>query len=302
MLIVEEERVRAVVTLRSAREAVTGAFVALSQGRVIAPRELAMILPGGGEIHVKGAHVSGSPWVSFKVATGSFAGSPNNGYTSVIDATTGAPRALLFDGGWLTEIRTAAASAAAAHALANANSTTVAILGAGIQAGYQLAALRDVFPIEQASVWSRTAASRDRFASMHQAVAARSAQEAVSGADIVVCCTPAREPILDFAWLRPGTHVAAVGADTADKRELGANVLDGCDVLVCDDIDVSLAVGELQHYPAASARAVALGSVLSGTADARSDADQITVVDLCGLGVQDAAMADLVMASIEVGS
>lgn len=301
MLIIDEEMIRSTVTLRSAREAIANAFVMLSQGRVIAPGELAMVMANGGEVHVKGAHLSGSPWVSFKVATGGFPDSPNNGYTSVIDASTGAPCALLRDGGWLTEIRTAAASAVAAQALANAKTTTIAILGAGIQAGYQVAALRDAFPIERVTVWSRTAASRDRFAAAHHAAAAPTVRDAVKDADIVICCTPSTEPILDFDWLAPGTHVTAVGADTAGKRELHANVVDRCDVLVCDDVDVSLAVGELHHHPTARAKAVDLGDVLTGVADGRSNSEQITVVDLCGLGVQDAAVADVVMASIGAG-
>lgn len=301
MLIVDEETIRSAVTLRNAREAVANAFAMLSQGRVIAPAELSMVLADGGEVHVKGAHLAGSPWVSFKVATGGFTDSPNNGYTSVIDASTGAPWALLRDGGWLTEIRTAAASAVAAQALAKSDSTTLAILGAGIQAGYQVAALRDAFPIERVTVWSRTAASRDRFAAAHDAIAAPTVRDAVREADIVICCTPSTEPILDFDWLAPGTHVTAVGADTAGKRELDTNVLDRCDVLVCDDVEVSLAVGELHHHPTARAKAVDLGEVLTGAADGRSKVEHVTVVDLCGLGVQDAAVADLVMASIESG-
>ncbi|MEO6651597.1 MAG: ornithine cyclodeaminase family protein [Ilumatobacteraceae bacterium] len=300
MLIVDEDTIRSAVTLRDARVTVAHAFELLSRGEVIAPTELSMTLPNGGEVHVKGAHLAGSPWVSFKVATGAFGG-PNHGYTSVIDAATGAPCALLRDGGWLTEIRTAAASAVASQALANPGSTSVAILGAGIQAGYQIAAMREAFPIEQVTVWSRTAASRDRFASAHDATAEPTVQDAVRNADIVICCTPSTEPILDIGWLAPGTHVTAVGADTASKRELDGGVLERCDVLVCDDIEVSLAVGELHHQAAARARAVTLGDVLTGESDGRIDAQQITVADLCGLGIQDAAMADLVMATIETG-
>jgi ornithine cyclodeaminase len=123
----------------------------------------------------------------------------------------------------------------------------------------------------------------------------------VKDADIVICCTPSTEPILDFDWLAPGTHVTAVGSDTASKQELDTNVLDNCDVLVCDDIEVSLTVGELHHHPAARAKAADLGDVLTGAADGRKNDEQVTVADLCGLGVQDAAMADLVMASIETG-
>ena len=82
------------------------------------------------------------------------------------------------------------------------------------------------------------------------------------------------------------------------KRELAASVLEACDLLVCDAVDVSAHVGELQHAPDQVNRATSLGDVLIGKAPRRSTPDQMTVADLCGLGIQDAAMAELVMSRI----
>ena len=95
--------------------------------------------------------------------------------------------------------------------------------------------------------------------------------------------------------LPPGTHVVAMGADMVGKRELADDVVTGCDRFVADQIAVTSRVGELAHVPSAHANAVELGDVLTGRAEGRTDAAQITVSDHCGLGIQDAAMAELVM-------
>ena len=300
MQIVGGEVVRGVVSLTAAREAVHDAFCALAEGTVVAPDEFTMLLANGGELHVKGAHLGG-PYFAFKSASGQFPEGGNSGFSVVLSSSTGAPVAIIDDGGWLTEIRTAAASAVSARALARPESTRLAILGGGCQAAFQVAALREAFAIESVSAWSRTAATAERFAGENDAVAAGTVAAAVADADIVICCTPSREPLLDMDMLRPGAHVIAMGADVAGKRELSDDVVTGCDLLVADQIEITSKVGELAHVPSERDRCVELGDVLTGRAAARTAADQITVSDHCGLGIQDAAMAQLVMEAIAGG-
>ena len=297
MRVVAENMVRSAVSLSSAREAVHDAFVALHAGVTLAPPEFAMTFDNGGELHIKGAHLGGR-WAAFKLATGQFPGGTNSGFTIVIDTETGVAEALLDDCGWLTEMRTAAAGAVAAKALARSDSKRVGLLGAGVQAGYQIEALRDVFDLESVNVWSRTRESAQRFASHHVSNAVATVSEAIADADIIVCCTPSSEPLLDLAQVGPGTHITAVGADNPSKRELADDLLAGCDVLVCDLVTVSSEVGELSHVPELRRRAVELGAVLAGDAPGRALDTDITVVDLCGLGIQDAAVANLVMANL----
>ena len=97
------------------------------------------------------------------------------------------------------------------------------------------------------------------------------------------------------SMLAPGTHVIAMGADMTEKRELAPDVLDQAAVICADSIDVTSRVGELQHTPDHVTRAVELGHVLIGALPGRTSDQDLTVVDLCGLGIQDAAMAQLVM-------
>ena len=297
--IFDESDIRPVVTLAGAREAMRSAFIALATGDVIAPNELAMKLGHGGELHVKGAYLGGD-WIAFKAATGQFPGGGNSGFTAVLSADSGEPTAILRDGGWLTEIRTAAASALSASVLARPESSSLAILGGGFQAGYQVAAYRDVFSLTDVRVWSRSLETADRFAAANDAVSVPSISDAVADADIVVCCTPSSEPLVTYEMLSAGTHVTAVGADMVGKRELSYDLLEQCDIIACDSVEVSATVGELQHAGALQQRAVDLGTILSGAAEARTSDQQITVSDLCGLGVQDAAMAELVMSSLGV--
>lgn len=294
MRVIEEAAIREVVSVADARRAVHGAFCALAGGGVIAPDEMAMKLEHGGELHVKGAYLGGGV-IAFKSATGGFPGGGNSGFTAVIDAHTGAPVAMLHDGGWLTEMRTAAASAVSARALGRPDATRLAILGGGIQAAFQVDAMRDAFTLESVAVWSRTPQTAQRFAEQNHAEPVASVEAAVADADIVICCTPSREPLVSASMLAVGTHVIAMGADMTGKRELAADVLDRAAVICVDSIDVAGRVGELQHAPNQIARAVELGDVLLGTSAGRSSDLDLTVTDLCGLGIQDAAMAQLVM-------
>ena len=256
-----------------------------------------MHLPNGGELHVKGAYLGGR-YLAFKAATGAFSGG-NSGFTAVIDAQTGVPAAILDDGGWLTEIRTAAASAVSAQALARPGSCRLAILGGGFQAAFQVAALREAFELDSVTVWSRSAETRERFAADHDATPAPTVADALAGADIVIGCTPSREQLIHLDMLDRGTHVVAMGADMVGKRELAEEVLRGADLVVADSVAVTSKVGELAHVPAAADRAVELGDVLTGRHPGRTSPDQITISDHCGLGIQDAAMAELVMAGHE---
>jgi ornithine cyclodeaminase len=131
------------------------------------------------------------------------------------------------------------------------------------------------------------------------AVAVSTVREAVVDSDLVVTVTPSREPLVRGDWLRPGTHVTAVGADGPDKRELDAAVLARADKVVVDRRDQCLRFGELHHAVAAGVLApervwAELGELAAGTRPGRTSDAEITVADLTGVGVQDAAVAAFV--------
>jgi len=107
---------------------------------------------------------------------------------------------------------------------------------------------------------------------------------------------------LAAADIRPGTHINAIGSDTADKQELAADVLALADVVVADSLDQCRTRGEISRALAAGAihagKAVELGSLLAGEATGRTSADQVTVFDSTGVAVQDIAIATAVLEAL----
>lgn len=289
MKIVDLPSIQAVVNPMVAFDAVRASMLTLAAGGVNAPDEFAMHLDSGGELHIKGAHLGGSPWIAMKVATGGFPDAPNAGCTMLVDAVTGAPAVILDDNGWLTEMRTAAAGAIATDTLANDGPLRVAVLGTGIQARFQIDALRDRREVAELRVWGRTATNAEALAAEVGATVAESPEAAVADVDVVLTCTSSKEAILEM--VAPGTHITAMGSDMVGKRELGPAILDAAAVLAADDVTICARVGELQHMPHRVTVAVNLYDVVAGNAPGRSSTADITVADLCGIGTYDAAIA-----------
>jgi ornithine cyclodeaminase len=117
----------------------------------------------------------------------------------------------------------------------------------------------------------------------------------VRAADLVVTATPSTAPIVSAAWLRPGMHLTAVGADGPGKQELEAACLARAEVVVADRLAQCVRLGELQHAVKAGLRrpedVVELGAVVAGRCQGRTTAGQITIADLTGVGIQDTAIA-----------
>ena len=298
MQVIDLPTIQSRITHAATFDAVTRALTAIARSEVEAPEELAFTLNNGGEIHIKGARLAESPWVVFKVASGSFPHGTASGCSIVVEATTGVPTALLDDGGWLTEMRTAAAGAVAADVMAVNGPLRVAILGTGGQARFQLAALRDRRELTEVRVWGRDASKAVALAAETNSQSAASVDEAVDGVDLIVTTTSAREPILYAHHLRPGVHVTAMGSDMKGKRELHHAVLDAATVIAAEDISTAARVGELQHTPQHVDRAVPLAALVADAEPgewSRKPGD-ITVADLCGIGAYDAAIAGVALA------
>lgn len=304
------EDVQRLIGMPDAIAAMREAFVAADQGRVVMPQPLELRLDeADGELHVKGAYVRGSPVFAVKTATG-FYGNParglpvSGGLTLVYDAETGELRVVVADGGLLTDLRTAAAGALAADLLARRKARVAAVLGTGGQARYQLNALLAVRPIEQVRVWGRRREAAVRYAQDTASagvsvLVSATAGDAVAGAEVVVTATSSTQPLVEAELLATGAHVTAVGSDMPHKQELDPRILTAADKYVPDSIQNALASGELHHAVTAGVFDVGsvygeLGAIASGRLPGRTAEDELTVADLTGLGVQDAAIAALV--------
>jgi ornithine cyclodeaminase/alanine dehydrogenase-like protein (mu-crystallin family) len=133
---------------------------------------------------------------------------------------TGEPLALM-DGRVITEMRTAAVSAVALAALAPLATTSLGILGSGVQARSHIQALRQVRPaIQNIRIWSRNPANAERLAAEIGAGARAVPIEEAAAADVVLTATASPEPVLQGRWLAPHAVVLAVGATGASMREL----------------------------------------------------------------------------------
>jgi ornithine cyclodeaminase/alanine dehydrogenase-like protein (mu-crystallin family) len=306
--ILRADDVRASIDMRACIDACERAFVAYSSGGAELPSVIHLDVPEArGEIHVKAGHLHGAPYYAVKAASGFYDLEPPaiDGLVIVFDARDGSPAALLLDGGYLTDLRTGAAGGVAARHLAPERVERVAVIGTGAQARQQVDALTEVRPgFTELRVWGRDPAHARRAAGD---IAARhgdtcvvnylpSVREAVEGADVVITCTASRAPLVESAWLAQGAHVTAVGSDGPGKQELDPAIVRAADVLVVDSLDQCSRLGELQHAPDQTARAVELGAVCAGDAAGRTGEAQFTVCDLTGVGVQDVAAANAVMA------
>jgi ornithine cyclodeaminase len=190
----------------------------------------------------------------------------------------------------------------ATDALARPGPARLALLGYGEQAGQHLRAIGHVRPIASVVVWGRHRDRAEDFATRTGDEigividVATSAQNAVSGADIVCTLTPARDPILWGSWLAPGTHVNLVGAGHAGQAEADNDLVARARFIADSREGVQAQGGEFLRAKAAglvddSHIAAEIGEVLAGTARGRTTDGDITVYKSLGHVVQDLASA-----------
>ena len=218
----------------------------------------------------------------------------HQGLIMVFDENTGAPLALM-DGTYITAIRTGGTAAVAARLLARDDASVLAILGAGVQGGSHLETFPRIRDFQEIRIASRDLGKAEALAARHpRAKAVDSFEAAVRGADVVACCTDAREPILRRGWLKEGAHVSSVGGTWGP--ELDAATIAAGRVFVewrgaATNPPPAGAV-ELQGLDANNLTEV--GEVLAGTKPGRLSRDEITVYKSTGHAVEDAAAARLV--------
>jgi alanine dehydrogenase len=216
---------------------------------------------------------------------------------------TGFPLAIC-DGSHHTLMRTGASAAVSAKWLARPGSKVLAIVGAGSVGQGTLATCEPVFAWEQVRVWSRSQESVDRFlASERQKfpgldlIGSTDLEKVVRGADVVVTGTHARRWVVDDAWVEPGTHIAALGADLEGEQELDPRILKRARVFVDDirqcrpdgEINVALREGLIREDDVAGE----IGKVICGELEGRQSDDQVTVFDSTGIALQDSATVPL---------
>ena len=288
-------------------------FAAYSRGEVVVPPvgELVFDDPPG-DVHIKYGYIRGDDFHVVKIASG-FYDNPKRGLPSgdglmlVFSQKNGVLEAILLDEGYLTNLRTAAAGAVAAKYLAPDRVSAVGILGAGAQGRMQLDWLRRVRDFDEAVVWGTGEAELEAYRRDMDYTGIRirttlRAEEVAAAADLIVTCTPSTRPLLEAGWIRPGTHITAVGSDTAEKQELDPAILARADRVVVDSLAQSELRGEAYRAVKAGAlgrgRLVELGRLVGDESLRRGSAAEITVADLTGVAVQDIQIAKAVWLAV----
>jgi ornithine cyclodeaminase len=223
---------------------------------------------------------------------------PMSALIALFDGETGMPRTLM-EGGYVTDVRTGAGTALAARHLARPDSRSLAVIGAGRVARYQIEALAVVFQLRDIKLFARTPARGEALIkSLHNLPISieRSAEAAVGGADMVVTATTASQPVVQGEWLQPGAFVAAVGAYSPEKRELGSSVIRRAACHVIDsrtdcleragDFMIPIKEGVLQRGAIAE-----IAEILSGARPGRGSAQEIIVYKSSGVPIQDLVTA-----------
>jgi ornithine cyclodeaminase/alanine dehydrogenase-like protein (mu-crystallin family) len=312
VLVLSHGEVHAALSPGECETAMTAALAAHARGQAYMPLRSVMAPPGApGILGLMPAYAAGAPGSFALKAVCIMPSNPSRGLdahqgtVTLFDGETGIPTAIL-NGSALTEIRTAAVTAAATRALARPDSRVLAIIGAGVQARAHLRALAGVREWAQVRVFAPTAAHVRALTAgpaEMKLVASASARDAVSGADVVVTVTSAREPVIEHGWLEPGAHLNAVGASTPSRREIDVATVAAA-ALFCDSRE------SLRHEAGEFRLAVEqgaitgddhvraeLGEVLAGLAPGRADAGELTLFRSLGLAVEDLAAAQLAVAT-----
>jgi ornithine cyclodeaminase len=221
--------------------------------------------------------------------------------TLLFDPETGRASALV-SANYLTGVRTGAASAIATKYLSRPDSAVLGIIGTGAQSVYQLRATLAVRPIRKVYAWDPSAENLAAFgrtvAELDLEYAPQTGRQAVAAnADILITVTPSQQALVEKSWVRAGTHISAMGADTKGKQELDAALVAGAAVFV-DEAAQAITIGECQHaYNAGLLTEQSLrgsiGAVIAGLCDGRRTAQEITLFDGTGVALQDLVVADL---------
>ena len=310
MRVVPLEAFRDKVSFAVAVAAVERGFRALGEGTAQLPDPLVFELPEiPAEVHVKAARMPGGRHIVLKLATGFYKnrdrGLPSgDGLFLLLDAETGVPDVLLEEHGYLTDLRTAAAVALTMKYLAPRDAKHVLLVGTGAVGRATARAVVAERPIERLTIWNRTPQRAEALArEIGSIVATRVAHDLepeLGSHRLIATTTASTTPVIRADWVQRGTHITSAGTGSPEKIELEPALLARADKLVVDRRIQTERYGNLHHAIAAGVVTKAkvyaeLGDLAAGRLAGRESADEITVADLTGVGVQDAAIAQAVV-------
>jgi alanine dehydrogenase len=308
-LILNKADVASVLTMKDCMDAMIEAFTELAEGTAVLPLRTAIAPPDGISLYMP-AYLKKMQALACKVVT-VYKNNPLQhnlpttiGKVLLQDPVTGDVICIM-NGGYLTAVRTGAASGVATRYLARKdNQQVVAVFGAGVQARMQLWAVKEARDLSRAYVYDISADAADNFVTEMsnklnlEVIRAKSVDEMLT-ADIICTATSSPTPLFDGNKIKEGTHINGIGSHTPGARELDSAIVKrskfvGDSREACfkeaGDIIIPVNNGEISgsHFYAE------LGEILTGKKEGRTSDKEITIFKSNGLAIQDAAAAKLV--------
>jgi ornithine cyclodeaminase len=310
MLIISHSQVRELLPMRDCMKVVGEALSSLASGDGLQPLRAGLLRPDrrGVLAWMPGSLAAGQSFgikvLSIVENPGELGVDSHQGGVMIFDPSSGSPLALC-EAGAITAVRTAAVSALATDRLARPDATTLAVLGAGTQAGSHIEAMLEVRPIEHIRLWSRSREKAERFAAEQMErhgvpiEVEDDAASAVADADIVCTTTSARKPVFLPDMVEPGMHINAVGASIPSWREIDSGVVPVVTLFTDRRESLTNEAGEFiaavdDGLVPAGLVVPEIGEVLNDDHPGRASETEITLFRSLGLAIEDIASAHLV--------
>ena len=310
-LLLNKSEVGSLIDLDAILAAVEDGYRSFNSGLVYQPEFLNIKFPKEyqGGMDFKAGLDMGGGYVSMKASTGGFYNNPALGLpigmntVLLFEAKTSALRCIM-DGTWITGCRTAAAGAISVKYMARKDAKILCVIGAGNQARRQLLAMMRVRKFEEVRVWDALENFLDQYVKEMseetglKMVKCATLEQAVRGADVIVSTTRGRgTPKVKREWLKPGVHIAAIGADAPDKQEYEVDVFKGARV-VNDSIEYCVHHGETHHAVEEGVIRKEdiygeIGEIVLGKKIGRENDTEITIFDTVGMSIQDNVMGQM---------
>jgi ornithine cyclodeaminase/alanine dehydrogenase len=312
--LLSDRDVERILSMEECIDVVEEAFRNLGLGNAVMPLRtiipieefngVVLIMPS----YIKGLNALATKIVAFYPDNARFKLPVVNAYVIVNNPKTGVVEAVI-EANHLTAMRTGAVSGVATKYLAREDAKVLAIIGCGVQARTQLWAVATVRSIEKVNVYDVDEDRREEFARemrrrfQIEVIPTRSAEEAVREADIVVTATTSSSPVISYEWIKPGTHINAIGAFRPDMREIDSKTILNAKVVVdlreaalkeAGDIIIPIQEGliSINHIYAE------LSDIVLKKKPGRTSNSEITVFKSVGLAIQDSSVANHILNKI----
>lgn len=306
-LLLTEEDVRVLLDMPTALEAVEESFRLQASGAAWCHPRRRFEMPERVYLNYMAAADRHGGFMGAKLYTAARGGAR---FLLVLYRASTGELAALIEADFLGQMRTGAATGIATKYMSREDARVAGILGTGLQARTQLEAIAQVRRLEEVRAYGRDPTRRADFCrEMSLRLGLRvtptdSAEEAIRGTHVVITATKSLKPVLFGAWLAPGTHVNAMGANMAEKQELDGEAVARADILAVDSIEQArLESGDLIHAFGDDAsrwqRVCELSQIVSGKLPGRGSAQDITLFKSNGIAIWDIAVAARVLQRAE---